>query len=123
MIIAERPSAKTTHYKGKSGAAWGRNRERAWEQGHGLTGNHSVLSVPGQGRGESWEPSDSLRAQGSTALARVMVSATEAYSGGCFPNSKTFCLSEVWGKKNLQLKNVTFNLTLEPEHLQICLSP
>lgn len=26
------------------------------------------------------------------------------------------------GEKNLQLKNVTFNLTLEPEHLQICLS-
>lgn len=26
------------------------------------------------------------------------------------------------GKKSLQLKNVTFSLTLEPEHLQICLS-
>lgn len=121
--MAEGPSAKTNYCKGKSGVVRGWVRERVWVQGHNPTGPHSVLNVPSQGRGGSGELGDNPRAQGSTALARVVLSVTEAYSGGCFPNSETFCLCEGWGKKNLLLKNVTFNLTLEPEHLQICLSP
>lgn len=56
------------------------------------------------------------------AAIRVMVSGPSAYSEGCFPSSEMVCLDEGW-RKNLQQKNVTFNLTLEPEHLQICLSP
>lgn len=99
MVMAERPSAKTIIVR-ESQVKPGDRTGRVWDWGHSLTGNHSVFCVLGRGRGWSGELSNNLRAQWSTALVRVMVSGTEAYSEGCFPTSEMICLSEGWGKKS-----------------------
>ena len=120
MVMAERPSAKTSHYKVKSGQA----RDWVWEgrgSGAWLYRNHCVLSVLGQGRGDPEEGSDSLGARGQQPWP-----GWGKWDGGLFRGCFLVLSCSVSvrdGEKNLQLKNVTFNLTLEPGHLQICLLP
>lgn len=69
--MAERLSAKTNHYKAKSGRPVNGLRCR-WALALGLTGNHSV-ELLGWSRGGSEELSDNLRAQGPLGLVRMTV--------------------------------------------------
>ena len=66
----------------------------------------------------SWQKEPGVNSQGQGS-----VGGSEACSGTPFLVLNCSVSMRDGGKKNLQLKNVTFNLTLEPEHLQICPSP
>lgn len=104
---------------GSFGMEWGGPRTGAWAL-PGIPG----ISGWGWGRGGPEELTRRRGAEGSAAWsARSGVGELpRGLFRGCFPGSETVCLREGW-RENLQLRNVTFNLTLEPEHLQICLSP
>lgn len=101
MVMAEQPSAKTNHYKAKPGEAWewrGGGRDR----GCGLTTNQESWCFEYVVSGQRWARRTESQSY-SSGVNNPGKGDSEWDRGllrGCFPRSKTFCLSEGRGKKS-----------------------